>query len=89
MASLSGKTFNNDHDAVAFVTLHALCYVCDITQVPVRWTHLSDTQSVGQDPVHRVGLHLSPLQLEAVDAGFVLPQSAVRVVVKLRSVGLP
>lgn len=50
-------------------------------------TDLFETESVGQDPVHGVGLHLSPLQLEAVDSGSVLPQSAVRVVVKLWSVG--
>ena len=52
-------------------------------------TDLSDPESVGQDPVHGVGLHLRPLQLEAVDSRLVLPQSAVRVVVKLGSVGLP
>lgn len=52
-------------------------------------TDLSDAESVGQDPVHSVGLHLSPLKLEAVDPGSVLPQSAVGVVVKLWRVGLP
>ncbi len=50
---------------------------------------LSDAESVGQDSIHGVGLHLRPLQLEAVDSRSVLPQSAVRVVVKLWSVGFP
>lgn len=54
-----------------------------------RVVYLSDAQSVGQDPVHGVGLHLRPLQVEAVDARPVLPQSAVSVVVELWSVGLP
>lgn len=52
-------------------------------------TDLSDAESVGQDSVHGVGLHLRPLQLEAVDSRSVLPQGAVGVVVELRGVGLP
>lgn len=51
------------------------------------WTDLPDAQPVGQDPIHGVGLHLGPLQLEAIDLGLVLPQSTVGVVVKLWSVG--
>lgn len=51
-------------------------------------SYLSDAQSVGNNAVHGVGVHLGPLQLEAVDSGPVLPQGAVGVVVELRRVGL-
>lgn len=58
------------------------------SQARVLQTHLSEAQSIGQDPVHSAGLHLGPLQLEAVGSRSVLPQSAASVVVKLRSVSL-
>lgn len=51
--------------------------------------HLANAQPVGQDAVHAGGLHLGPLQREAVRAGPVLPQGAGRVVVELGGEGLP
>ena len=50
-------------------------------------TYLSDAQPVGHDAVHGVGVHLGPLELEAVHARPVLPQWAVGVVVELGRVG--
>lgn len=47
-------------------------------------SHLSEAQSVGHDAVHGVGIHLGPLELEAVGPGFVLPHGVVGVVVELR-----
>lgn len=62
---------------------------CFIQITPTCYTDLPDAESVGQDSIHSVRLHLSPLQFEAVDSRPVLPQSAVGVVVKLWRVGFP
>lgn len=62
---------------------------CFIQITPTCYTDLLDAESVGQDSIHSVRLHLSPLQFEAVDSRPVLPQSAVGVVVKLWRVGFP
>lgn len=51
-------------------------------------SYLSDAQPVSDNAVHSVGVHLSPLELEAVDPGPVLPQGAVGVVVELWRVRL-
>ena len=60
-----------------------------ITQTEDFWSfYLSDAQSVGDNAVHGIGVHLSPLELEAIDSGSVLPQRAVGIIVELRGVGL-
>lgn len=51
-------------------------------------SYLSDAQPVSDNAVHSVGVHLSPLELEAVDSGPVLPKGAVGVVVELWRVRL-
>ena len=51
-------------------------------------SYLSDAESVGDYAIHGVGVHLGPLQLEAVDSGSVLPQGAVGIIVELWGVGL-
>lgn len=52
-------------------------------------TYLSYAEAVGHNAVHSVGIHLGPLQFEAVDCRSVLPQRTVRVVVELWGIRLP